>query len=101
MSTMRDLHVSHVRNARTAMLRGVANRTDNVDELEDAAAAMPEYSETLLWAADRLRSINAALNDIATRLGSEVVEVEHLSQRVDAVQARQGDADTARETCSA
>jgi hypothetical protein len=86
MSTMRDQHVSHVQTARSMAVRGNANRLDNIDELEAAALALPEHTETLQWVAERLRLANTLMTEIADKLG-EVVEFEHMARRTDAVVA--------------
>lgn len=86
MSTMRDVHVGHVRTARSMAVRGNANRIDNIDEMEEAALALPEHTETLQWAAERLRLANTLMTEIADKLG-QVVEYEHMARRTDAVVA--------------
>lgn len=67
-------------------VRGNANRIDNIDEMEEAALALPEHTETLQWAAERLRLANTLMTEIADKLG-QVVEYEHMARRTDAVVA--------------
>jgi hypothetical protein len=74
-------------------VRGNANRIDNIDELEEAALALPEHAKTLQWAAERLRLANRVMTEIADKLG-EVVEFEHMARRTDAVVAAREAAET-------
>jgi len=67
-------------------VRGNANRIDSIDELEDAALAMPEHGDALRLIVERLRLANTLMTEIAIELG-QVVEYEHMARRTDAVVA--------------
>jgi hypothetical protein len=90
---MRDVHVGHVQIARSMAVRGNANRIENIDELETAALALSEHTETLQWVAERLRLANTVMAEVADKLG-EVVEFEHMARRTDAVVAAREAAET-------